>query len=497
MAVPKICGIETEYGIIHIGSNPLNPISASSLLINAYVSRVLKDSASLWNFEDETPSLDIRGFSPAGHQAPAVETQLVNAVLGNGARYYVDHAHPEFSSPECSNALSALVYDLAGEEILRRSMQSVIQDIGAGEEIAIYKNNSDGKGNSYGCHENYLMDRSTPFSSIVQGATAHFVTRQIYTGAGKVGAETANTVSEDVKFQISQRADFIEEEVGLETTLKRPIINTRDEPHSHAQRYRRFHVIVGDANISQTATFLKLGTTSILLSMLEDQFMSLDFAFANPVYALQQVSEDLDLAAPLELADGNTITALELQWEIFDRARKYSEVRGLHTVGEAAGNQILDCWEEILTGLESNPMSLADRVDWIAKYRLLNSYMERHELSWADARLFALDLKYHDMNPEKSVARKLNLKELVDFEEIEMAIANPPEDTRAYFRGKCLQKFASEIVAVNWDSIVFNLGGDSLKRLSMMEPAKGTKEQVGELFDSNSSLSELLKKIDT
>ncbi len=497
MAVQKICGIETEYGIIHIGANPLNPVNASSLLINAYVSRVLKDTASQWNFEDETPSLDIRGFSSSGQQAPAVETQLVNAVLSNGARYYVDHAHPEFSSPECSNALSALIYDQAGDEILRRSMHSVREDLEANEEIAIYKNNSDGKGNSYGCHENYLMDRATPFSNIVAGATAHFITRQIYTGAGKVGTEALNPVSENVAFQLSQRADFIEEEVGLETTLKRPIINTRDEPHSYAQHYRRFHVIVGDANISQTATFLKLGTTAFLLSMLEDEFMSPDFIFANPVYSMQQVSEDLDLSAPLELIDGNTITALEIQWQIFNCAKKYAKERGLQTTGEEAGSRVLELWEEVLTDLESNLMSLADRVDWIAKYQLLNSYRERHGIGWEDARLRALDIKYHDLNSEKSVAGKLKLKELVDSSEVENAITNPPEDTRAYFRGICLQKFASEIVAVNWDSIVFNLGEDSLKRLSMMEPAKGTKQQLEKLLDSSSTLSELLEKIDT
>ena len=249
----------------------------------------------------------------------------------------------------------------------------------AGQEIVIYKNNSDGKGNSYGCHENYLMDRAVPFGRIVANITPHFITRQIFTGAGKVGSE-AGLSPDEVPYQISQRADFFEEEVGLETTLKRPIVNTRDEPHADAQKYRRLHVIIGDANLSEVATFLKVGTTAIVLAMIEDDCLPRQFVFAAPVGALRQVSYDLTLEPPVALADGSTVTALEVQWELFDRARKYADEVGLECVGEAVGAEVLRRWEAVLTGLETDPASLADQLDWVAKYRLIDGYRERHGL---------------------------------------------------------------------------------------------------------------------
>src|SRR5438067_177995 len=225
MSIPKVCGIETEYGIVLRGSGESNPIAASSVLINAYVQELQQSAASgseriEWDFEDESPGKDARGFAREGAMPPEVETHLVNTVLTNGARYYVDHAHPELSTPECADPRSCVVYDRAAEKILQRSMAAANRTLPPGQEIVVYKNNSDRKGNSYGCHENYLMDRTVPFSRIVQHVMPHFVSRQIYTGAGKVGSEVAH--DQDVPFQLTQRADFFEEEVGLETTLKRP-----------------------------------------------------------------------------------------------------------------------------------------------------------------------------------------------------------------------------------------------------------------------------------
>ncbi len=266
MAIRKVCGIETEYGIILRGGES-NPITASSLLINSYVSRLQRKVG--WDFEDESPGRDARCFSREGASAPEVETHLVNAVLTNGARYYVDHAHPEISTPEVATALEAVRFDRAAEEIIRRSMVHASAKLSAGAgglaEVIVHKNNSDGKGNSYGCHENYLLARETPFGRIAAQVTPHFVTRQIFVGAGKVGCELAGVANDHVPYQLSQRADFFEEEVGLETTLKRPIVNTRDEPHCDAQKYRRLHVIVGDANMSEVATYLKVGTSAIVL----------------------------------------------------------------------------------------------------------------------------------------------------------------------------------------------------------------------------------------
>src|SRR5438477_7863056 len=331
MAIRKVCGIETEYGIVLRGVGESNPVTASSLLINAYVSQQQRKVE--WDFEDESPGRDARGFAREGAMAPEVETHLVNAVLTNGARYYVDHAHPEYSSPECADALECVRYDKAGERILARSVEAAAAVLPQGQGIVILKNNSDRKGNSYGTHENYLMDRAVPFARIVQHVMPHFVTRQIYTGAGKVGSEAPSTGGVEVPFQLTQRADFFEEEVGLETTLKRPIVNTRDEPHADAQKYRRLHVIVGDANLSEIATLLKVGVTAIVLSMIEDDWLKdRDFTLQAPVAAIRRGSYDLGLREPLPLADGGTMTALEMQWEYFTLARKYADENGLESV---------------------------------------------------------------------------------------------------------------------------------------------------------------------
>ena len=501
MAVTKICGIETEYGIVIRGTSESNPISASSLLINAYLSTLDDDPADPhppavgWDFEDESPGNDARGDSLRLSAAPEIETHLVNAVLTNGARYYVDHAHPEYSAPECLDARQALLYDRAGEEILLRSMAAARRMLPEGQELVVYKNNSDGKGNSYGCHENYLMDRATPFARIVSHATAHMVTRQVFTGSGKVGAEHQGRHRDEVPFQITQRADFFEEEVGLETTLKRPIINTRDEPHADAQKYRRLHVIAGDANMSEVATFLKLGTTALVLAMIDDDALGEPLRLARPVPAMHQVSRDLSLDSPLQMADGSTMTALEIQWQLLEHARRYADERGLEAVGEQVGEQTLVRWESVLSGLESDPMRLADQLDWVAKYRLFDGYRERHGLEWNDARLAAMDLQYHDLRPASSLARRVGLERLTDDAEVEDAVTQPPPDTRAYFRGRCLARFSDDIVAANWDSIVFDVGETSLQRVPMLDPAKGTRDAVGELIDSSASAAELLRRL--
>jgi proteasome accessory factor A len=495
VALPKIFGIETEYGIVLRGSGESNPIAASSVLINAYVSELQREAGKVgWDFEDESPGNDARGYAREGSMAPEVETHLVNAVLTNGARYYVDHAHPEFSTPECADALEAVLYDKAGEVILARSMEAASRTLPNGQGIVVYKNNSDRKGNSYGTHENYLMDRAVPFGRIVQHVMPHFVTRQIYTGAGKVGTEAPN--AGDVPFQLTQRADFFEEEVGLETTLKRPIVNTRDEPHADAQKYRRLHVIVGDANLAEVSTFLKVGVTAIVLCMIEDDWYGeRDFTLAAPVQAMRKVSYDVDLSLPLELATGRHMTALEIQWEHLDLARKYAEDRGLEAVGEDVGADILRRWEHVLTALETNPMSLANQLDWVAKYQLLDAYRDRHGLTWSSPRLAAMDLQYHDVRPEKSLFARMPMERLTTDEQVDEATHEPPKRTRAYFRGKCLQKWGSAIAAANWDSMVFDLGGDPLRRVPMMEPLKGTADMVDSLLEGCSSPAELLDRL--
>jgi proteasome accessory factor A len=501
MAVPKTLGIETEYGIVHRGVDAPNPISASSLLINAYLSRRADPGGGPgaprvgWDFVDESPAVDVRGFTLLDAMAPEIETHLVNAVLTNGARYYVDHAHPELSTPECADALSVVLQDRAAEMILIESMEAANEFLPEDQELVVYKNNSDGKGNSYGCHENYLMDRSTPFGRIVQHATTHFVTRQVFTGAGKVGCELPHRDRSHIEFQLTQRADFFEEEVGLETTLKRPIINTRDEPHADPLRYRRLHVIVGDANLCEVATFLKLGTTAIVLGMVEDDVLDSTVAVADPVRALQAVSWDLTLSEPLVLTDGRTATAMDLQWELLESAQKYLLDRGPESVGGPIAEQVVERWEQVLSGLERDPTSLIGQVDWVTKRHLVDGFRDRHALSADDLRLAALDLQYHDLRPGRSLFACMGAEVLVDPVDVHRATNHPPTDTRAYFRGRCLTLWPERIVAANWDSMVFDVGGEALRRVPMMEPSRGTEEHVGTLLDTCGSVEELLERL--
>ncbi|NNE74311.1 MAG: proteasome accessory factor PafA2 [Acidimicrobiales bacterium] len=501
MAITKTFGIETEYGIVHRGTEESNPISASSVLINSYLNSFGPDRGGLgrvgWDFEDEMPGNDARGLAPIGSMPPEIETHLVNAVLTNGARYYVDHAHPEMSTPECADPLSVVRYDKAGELIAIASMEAANAFLPDGEELVVYKNNSDGKGNSYGTHENYLMDRLCPFGRIVTHGTAHLITRQIFTGSGKVGTEAIGLNRYDIPFQITQRADFFEEEVGLETTLKRPIINTRDEPHADAQKYRRLHVIAGDANMCEVATFLKVGSTGLVLAMVEDDYIDREFRFAAAVQTMRAVSYDLSMKDAYLLDDGTSITALEVQWFYLDLARRYVDERGADHVGGAdVTERVLARWETVLTDLEQDPSRLTGQLDWVTKYELLQNYRDRHGLDWDDARLAAMDIQYHDLRPAKSLFARLSPEILVDEESARSAMTDPPDDTRAYFRGECLRRWAPSIVAANWDSLVFDTGTEPLRRIPMLEPTRGTRAHVGTLLEECATPAELVSRLD-
>ena len=495
MATPKVCGIETEYGIIFKGGD-VNPITASSIIVNSYSQG--KDDLVGWDYIDEHPGNDARGYSLDDYLFPEYESQLVNTVLTNGARYYVDHAHPEISTPECRNALEAVLFDRAGEEIIRSSMQLANDGLPDHSEIVIYKNNSDGKGNSYGCHENYLVSRQTPFTQIAQQITTHFVTRQIFCGAGKVGAEHRGISGKGANqpaFQISQRADFFEEEIGLETTLKRPIVNTRDEPHCDPTKYRRLHVIAGDANMSEVATLLKLGTTSIVLAMIEDDAFPEHLIVKNPVDAIRQVSHDTSLSACIMMTDGRMLTALQVQMEILEAAIQYANRFGLESVDAQVGSDVLERWAGVLDGLETNPLSVANIVDWIAKKRIVDGFAQRHNLQTDDARLKAIDLQYHDMRVEKCLALRAGLVELCAKADVMTAMVNPPESTRAFFRGTVLQRWPNDVIAANWDSVVFDIPNQGLKRIPMPEPLRGTRQIVGDVLASSRNPAELIENL--
>ncbi len=489
MSIAKVLGIETEYGIIATGVDS-SPVTSSSLLINSYVSRF--ESKIGWDFEAEMPMSDARGFNLDDVFPQDIEMNMVNTVLTNGARYYVDHAHPEVSTPECRTASEAVLFDRAGEEIVRQSMLAAKRVLPDGAELVAYKNNSDGKGNSYGCHENYLLSRSVSFGEMAALITTHFVTRQIFCGAGKVGSEFEGMPNNSVPFQLSQRADFFEEEIGLETTLKRPIVNTRDEPHCDPTKYRRLHVIVGDANMSEVATFLKLGTTAILLSMIEDEQFEDDLVLATPVSAIRQVSHDPTLKQKILLDSGKTYTALNLQEILCERAEKYADRFGLESVGEEDGKLILSRWREMLEGLKQDPLTMSHVIDWVAKKRIVEGIAERYDLRANNPRLKAIDLQYHDMRTEKCLALRAGLETMTNPEDVLRATTTPPETTRAYFRGMCLQKWPADVVAANWDSVVFDIGRDPLRRVPMMEPLRGTRELTERLFAQSSTPAELV-----
>jgi len=489
MSVRRVMGTEVEYGIAVQGQPLANPMVASSQVVNAYASATLRARRARWDFEEESPLRDARGFDMSRQVADSSQLTdedmgLANVILTNGARLYVDHAHPEYSTPEVTTPLDVVRWDKAGEQVILDAARRAAQ-LPGGTPIVLYKNNTDGKGASYGAHENYLMRRSTPFADIVRHLTPFFVSRQVVTGSGRVGKGQDGRES---GFQLTQRADFFEVEVGLETTLKRPIINTRDEPHADPEKYRRLHVIIGDANLAEVSTYLKVGTTSLVLAMIEDRFITTDLSVDGPVSALRAVSHDPTLRQQVTLTSGRKLTGVQLQMEYLDLARKYVEDR----YGADADAQTVDVlarWESVLDRLERDPMSLARELDWVAKLKLLEQYRQRDGLDWDDAKLQLIDYQYSDIRPEKGLYHRLvaggRIERLLEDPAIEAAMHEPPTDTRAYFRGRCLEKYADAVAAASWDSVIFDLPGrESLQRVPTIDPLRGSRAHVGRLIDS-------------
>ncbi len=496
MAIPTYLGTETEYGISVLGRPDFNPVLASSLVVNAYSAD--GRSRARWDYEEESPLRDARGFTnPGAHEPPPEDdVGLANSILTNGARFYVDHAHPEYSSPETSNPLDAVIWDKAGERILEAAARRAAplvpgQDVGRDgpARILITKNNTDGKGVAYGMHENYIVDRTIGFGEIVRHLTPFFVTRVVMVGAGRIGNEFG---LDDVPYQISQRADFFEVEVGLETTLKRPIINTRDEPHADPDRFRRLHVIVGDANMSEVCTYLKLGSTALVLAMIEDGALGQAPSLARPVTSMHEVSHDLTCSEPVELADGRKATPVELQRHYLDAARAWADER------EAPDwtADVLATWGRVLDALETDVDALDGVVDWVTKRRLMQRYVERDGLSWDDDKLKLIDVQYHDVRQDRGLYNRLaaggRVERLVDEDDVRRAVSSPPRDTRAYFRGRCLEKYRESVSAAGWDSIIFDVGADTLHRVPMMDPGRGGAASTEELIDRCATAAELV-----
>lgn len=515
MTVARIMGAETEYGVIAPTKPSANPTVLSAFVVNTYDTlykqKLRTVAQTRWEYASEAPLADARGFemprdqahatqltdqaheltsediaaealSEAGQFAERIDWDAVtmNSILPNGARLYVDHAHPEYSSPETTNPRDCVLWDAAGDYIAAQTVATIEKAISKGQAtmpaVNLYKNNTDGKGQSYGSHENYLLPRSVDFDYLIQTLLPFFATRIIMTGAGRVGL---GTTSEEPGFQIAQRADFFERTVGLETTIRRPLVNTRDEPHANSERYRRLHVITGDANLSHYSNLLKFGTMSLVLNLVEAGTAPV-IKLADPVTAMHTVSRDPTLTAELPLAGGGTITALDIQREFLETARR-TELQP-----DEATTEILDLWESTLDALATDPLSLADTLDWVAKYALLRQYIAKG-LAWDDPKLAAIDLQYSDVRPDKGLYHKLvalgRIRTLFTPREIEDAAHNPPTDTRAYLRGKLITTWPEEVVGANWDTLsVRNPLSVDLHRLTMDEPAHYGKDQVEHLL---------------
>ncbi len=498
MSARRVMGIETEYGISVPGQPGANSMVSSSQVVNAYqAATAARARRARWDFEEENPLRDARGFDLAAEAADASQLTdedlgLANVILTNGARLYVDHAHPEYSAPECTNPLDAVIWDKAGERVMAEAAARAAAMPG-GPAIQLYKHNTDNKGASYGCHENYLMNRSTPFADIVRYVTPFLVSRQVVCGAGRVGR---GADGREEGFQISQRADFFEVEVGLETTLKRPIINTRDEPHADPDKYRRLHVILGDANMSEVSTYLKLGTTTLVLAMVEERFLASDLSIESPVAELRAVSHDPSLRHLVTLRDGRKMTAVQLQLEYLELARKFSEDKYGTDVDDITSD-VLARWESVLGRLSEDPMLTARELDWVAKLELLEGYRSRDALDWGHPRLQLVDLQYSDVRLDRGLYNRLaergRMTRLVDERDVIAAMDEPPTDTRAYFRGRCLRKYPDAVAAASWDSVIFDIPGrESLQRVPTLEPLRGTRAHVGDLLDKCETAGELV-----
>ena len=500
MSVHRIMGLETEYGISVPGQPMLNAMVTSSQIVNAYAYLISHGTTSKarWDYDEESPLRDARGFDLSRSEADASQLTdedlgLANVILPNGARLYVDHAHPEYSTPEVTNPRDAVLWDRAGVNVMNAAADAAAASPG-GERILLYKNNTDNKGASYGCHENYLMRRTTPFADVVRHLTPFFISRQVFTGAGRLGIGQEGQIS---AFQLSQRADFFEVEVGLETTLKRPIINTRDEPHADPEKYRRLHVIVGDANMSDTATFLKMGTTAIVLAMIEDGYLdTFDAMPVDPVREMHQVSHDTTLTHVIDVSRGRRWTAIDMQRAFLENAWNYCQSRSDADFDEQT-KEVLTLWGDHLDRLDNDRMSVASTIDWVAKLSLLEGYVRRDGLAWDDPRLHLVDLQYADIRSDKGLAARLEqrgrLVRMFDDDEIDRARQQPPHDTRAYFRGECVRRYPESIAAASWDSVVFDIPQrESLLRVPTLEPTRGTHGHVSHILDASPDAASLI-----
>jgi len=484
-------GTETEYGIYVDGVEPGGLDQESARLVEA----VPPPFAARWDYSAETPRRDLRGFTvnalardarDAAYDAAVGEASRAapaDRVLANGSRLYNDHAHPEYSTPECASLWDLVAHEKAGEQIVAACASRRAADLG--RRVALYKNNTDFHGMSYGAHENYLLPRSVPDEVLLGGLLPFLVSRQAFAGAGKVGVERHRAPK--VRYQLSQRADFFDTDVGVDTLARRPIVNTRDEPHTDASQYRRLHVICGDANLSEYAMALKVGVTALVLETLAAG-RAPAIRLAKPVEAVRRISWDPAFEYRAETVDGGRLTALEIQRVYLDAAS------ALELPSGSEGEWVLRQWAAMLDALATDPSSLADRIDWVAKYSMLESYAAGEASGWEPEVMQSLDLAYHDLDAEAGLFRGLEqqdaVQRLVTLGQVARAVSAPPGDTRAALRGLCVQRFASQIEAIRWGRVVLSLNG-SLWAFDMEDLVEGVPPGLLEALSGVGTLEEL------
>jgi proteasome accessory factor A len=460
----RLFGIETEYGIAVEGKGASDLVAESRALVNSYYGRPF---AKPWLYRNEDARNDMRGFhvdklnydpddaafdDPRARPLPA-ELERADHVLVNGARLYNDHGHPEYATPECITLVDVVAQDKAGERIVLDCARRRAEEIG--KQVDIFKNNTDFHGSSYGCHESYLTKRDRPFGELLFGLLPFFTTRIIYAGAGKLGIEQGG---ERGIFQLSQRADFFTEEASVDTLHRRPIVNTRDEAHADPRKWRRLHVICGDANMSEYATAIKIGTTALVVKLLESKW-SPSIRLKDPVAAIKQISRDQTNRWLIDTVDGKKISAVDVQ-------RIYLEAACEELSGSDADSEwALREWARTLDQLENDPSSLSDRLDWVAKKELLTEFVESEGINWNDEQLQSLDLAYSDIDPETGLYYALEqagaMQRVVDDEAIASAIENGPEGSRGSVRGELVRRFADSIGGVSWGSVVLRTARES------------------------------------
>lgn len=494
-------GLETEYGITREDLGEVDPVVESMELVRAHLTASFERR---WDYAGEDPHEDARGFRVSGLAQDKEEDEFVrldahrpfsfhdmksDLVLPNGARFYNDHTHPEYSTPECRTLKTLVAHDRAGERIVQRAADRRNKSLG-GQPVQLYKNNTDFHGHSYGCHDNYLVPRSVPFPALVAGLLPFLVSRQVIAGAGKVGIEAQESGFVPGRYQLSQRADFMETDLSVDTMHNRPILNTRDEPHADRRRYRRLHLIIGDTNMCEYATVLKVGTTRLVLDLIERGAMP-HVELEHPVAAVKQLSRDSDLKTVVRLKNGRTVSALDIQGSYCEAA-----TRTLSGSDEES-DWLLNEWSETLRLLAKDRSQLVGKLDWVTKQWLLETFMREERIGWSDPWLMSLDLEYHNVNPERGLYLGLESQgkawRITTDADIERAFVAGPADTRGGIRGLCIRRFPDQIKGMQWERIQF-AGGLRAQTLEMGDLFDPTEVQAcAAIFAQAASPAEALK----